>query len=145
MTVKRPPVLSVTQLNTYARTILEQDPVLKNVFVAGEISNFKNHIKTGHFYMTLKDKNAAIKAVMFRSYASRLRFVPEDSMNVLCRGRVSVFDRDGAYQLYIEDMQPDGAGSLSVAFEQLKKKLSEQGLLTKSSKSPFRNIRVKSR
>ena len=71
MTVKRPPVLSVTQLNTYARTILEQDPVLKNVFVAGEISNFKNHIKTGHFYMTLKDENAAIKAVMFRSYASR--------------------------------------------------------------------------
>lgn len=137
MTVKRPPVLSVTQLNTYARTILEQDPVLKNVFVAGEISNFKNHIKTGHFYMTLKDENAAIKAVMFRSYASRLRFVPEDGMNVLCRGRVSVFDRDGAYQLYIEDMQPDGAGSLSVAFEQLKKKLSEQGLFDEKFKKPI--------
>ena len=137
MTVKRPPVLSVTQLNTYARTILEQDPVLKNVFVAGEISNFKNHIKTGHFYMTLKDENAAIKAVMFRSYASRLRFVPEDGMNVLCRGRVSVFDRDGAYQLYIEDMQPDGAGSLSVAFEQLKKKLSEKGLFDEKFKKPI--------
>ena len=137
MTVKSPPVMSVTQLNTYARCILEQDTVLKNVFVAGEISNFKNHMKTGHFYMTLKDQNAAVKAVMFRTYASRLRFCPEDGMTVLCRGRVSVFERDGAYQLYIEDMQPDGAGSLSVAFEQLKRKLSEEGLFDPKFKKPI--------
>ena len=100
-------VISVRQLNLYVKSLLDGQVRLQNAAVIGEISNFKNHIKTGHFYMTLKDENAAIKAVMFRSYASRLRFVPEDGMNVLCRGRVSVFDRDGAYQLYIEDMQPD--------------------------------------
>ncbi len=137
MDYKRPPVMSVTQLNTYVRCILEEDVVLKSVFVAGEISNFKNHYKTGHFYFTLKDENAAVKAVMFRTYSSRLRFSPEDGMRVICRARASVFERDGAYQLYVEDMQPDGAGSLSLAFEQLKRKLFDEGLFDEKHKKPI--------
>lgn len=122
------PVLTVTQLNTYARAILEQDMVLRSVFVAGEISNFTNHYRSGHFYMSLKDESSLIKAVMFRTAASRLAFMPENGMRVLCRGRVSLYERDGQYQLYVEDMQPDGAGALAVAFEQLKKKLASIGL-----------------
>lgn len=137
MDYKRPPVMSVTQLNTYVRCILEEDVVLKSVFVAGEISNFKNHYKTRHFYFTLKDENAAVKAVMFRTYSSRLRFSPEDGMRVICRARASVFERDGAYQLYVEDMQPDGAGSLSLAFEQLKRKLFDEGLFDEKHKKPI--------
>lgn len=137
MDYKRPPVMSVTQLNTYVRCILEEDVVLKSVFVAGEISNFKNHYKTGHFYFTLKDENAAVKAVMFRTYSSRLRFSPEDGMRVICRARASVFERDGAYQLYVEDMQPDGAGALSLAFEQLKRKLFDEGLFDEKHKKPI--------
>ena len=137
MDYKRPPVMSVTQLNTYVRCIMEEDVVLKSVFVAGEISNFKNHYKTGHFYFTLKDENAAVKAVMFRTYSSRLRFAPEDGMRVICRARASVYERDGAYQLYVEDMQPDGAGSLSLAFEQLKRKLFAEGLFDEKHKKPI--------
>lgn len=137
MDYKRPPVMSVTQLNTYVRCIMEEDVVLKSVFVAGEISNFKNHYKTGHFYFTLKDENAAVKAVMFRTYSSRLRFAPEDGMRVICRARASVYERDGAYQLYVEDMQPDGSGSLSLAFEQLKRKLFAEGLFDEKHKKPI--------
>ena len=129
--------MSVTQLNTYVRCIMEEDVVLKSVFVAGEISNFKNHYKTGHFYFTLKDENAAVKAVMFRTYSSRLRFAPEDGMRVICRARASVYERDGAYQLYVEDMQPDGSGSLSLAFEQLKRKLFAEGLFDEKHKKPI--------
>lgn len=137
MDYKRPPVMSVTQLNTYVRCIMEEDVVLKSVFVAGEVSNFKNHYKTGHFYFTLKDENAAVKAVMFRTYSSRLRFAPEDGMRVICRARASVYERDGAYQLYVEDMQPDGSGSLSIAFEQLKRKLFAEGLFDEKHKKPI--------
>ena len=137
MDYKRPPVMSVTQLNTYVRCIMEEDVVLKSVFVAGEVSNFKNHYKTGHFYFTLKDENAAVKAVMFRTYSSRLRFAPEDGMRVICRARASVYERDGAYQLYVEDMQPDGSGSLSLAFEQLKRKLFAEGLFDEKHKKPI--------
>lgn len=137
MDYKRPPVMSVTQLNTYVRCIMEEDVVLKSVFVAGEVSNFKNHYKTGHFYFTLKDENAAVKAVMFRIYSSRLRFAPEDGMRVICRARASVYERDGAYQLYVEDMQPDGSGSLSLAFEQLKRKLFAEGLFDEKHKKPI--------
>lgn len=129
--------MSVTQLNTYVRCIMEEDVVLKSVFVAGEVSNFKNHYKTGHFYFTLKDENAAVKAVMFRTYSSRLRFAPEDGMRVICRARASVYERDGAYQLYVEDMQPDGSGSLSIAFEQLKRKLFAEGLFDEKHKKPI--------
>lgn len=129
--------MSVTQLNTYVRCIMEEDVVLKSVFVAGEVSNFKNHYKTGHFYFTLKDENAAVKAVMFRTYSSRLRFAPEDGMRVICRAKASVYERDGAYQLYVEDMQPDGSGSLSLAFEQLKRKLFAEGLFDEKHKKPI--------
>ena len=127
-------VLSVTQLNTYVKSILEGDLLLRNVFVVGEISNFTNHYRTGHYYMTLKDENSCIKAVMFRSANQRLRFMPESGMGVIVRGRVSLYDRDGQYQLYIEDMQPDGIGALNLAFEQLKNKLVSEGLFDESFK-----------
>ncbi len=130
-------VLSVTQLNTYVKSILEGDLILRNVFVVGEISNFTNHYRTGHYYMTLKDENSCIKAVMFRSANQRLRFMPESGMGVIVRGRVSLYDRDGQYQLYIEDMQPDGIGALNLAFEQLKNKLAAEGLFDESFKKPI--------
>lgn len=130
-------VLSVTQLNTYVKSILEGDLILRNAFVVGEISNFTNHYRTGHYYMTLKDENSCIKAVMFRSANQRLRFMPESGMGVIVRGRVSLYDRDGQYQLYIEDMQPDGIGALNLAFEQLKNKLAAEGLFDESFKKPI--------
>ncbi len=137
-------VFSVTQLNTYVKSILEGDLFLRNVFVVGEISNFTNHYRTGHYYMTLKDENSCIKAVMFRSANQRLRFLPENGMGVIVRGRVSLYDRDGQYQLYIEDMQPDGIGALNLAFEQLKNKLAAEGLFDERYKKeiPSRNRRI---
>lgn len=139
-----PTVFSVTQLNTYVKSILEEDLFLRNVFVVGEISNFTNHYRTGHYYMTLKDENACIKAVMFKSANQRLRFMPESGMSVIVRGRVSLYDRDGQYQLYIEDMQPDGIGALNLAFEQLKNKLAGEGLFNESFKKeiPARSKRI---
>ncbi len=130
-------VLTVSQLNRYVKSIIEQDYNLQTVFVQGEISNFTNHYKTGHYYMTVKDEFSSIKAVMFKTANMRLKFMPENSMNVIIRGRVSVFERDGQYQLYIDDMQPDGTGALSLAFEQLKKKLAAEGLFDESRKKPI--------
>ena len=130
-------VLSVSQLNRYVKSIIEQDYNLQTVFVQGEISNFTNHYRTGHYYMTIKDEYSSIRTVMFKSANSRLRFMPENSMNVIIKGRVSVFERDGQYQLYIDDMQPDGAGALSLAFEQLKNKLAAEGLFDESRKRPI--------
>ena len=104
-------VLTVSQINTYLKAVLDGDDNLQHIFVCGEISNFTNHYRTGHFYFTLKDEKAAIKAVMFRSAAQRLRFLPENGMRVIIRGSVSLFERDGVYQLYCDDMQPDGAGA----------------------------------
>ncbi len=127
-------VLTVSQINTYLKSVIDEDYNLKNIYVSGEISNFTNHYRTGHFYFTLKDENGAIKAVMFRSAASRLRFEPYNGMKVLVRCSVSVYERDGIYQLYCEDMQPDGIGELTVAFEQLKEKLSEEGLFSSEHK-----------
>ena len=118
-------VLSVSQLNRYIKSLFEQNLQLKDVFIRGEISNFKGQYASGHFYFTLKDKDASVKAVMFRNYASHVRFTPENGMTVLVRGEVGVYDRDGVYQIYCREMQPDGIGDLSLAFEQLKKKLSE--------------------
>ncbi len=137
-------VLSVSQLNRYIKSLIDGDFNLQSVFVCGEISNFTNHYKTGHYYMTLKDETAAIKAVMFRSANERLKFTPENNMRVIVKGRVSVFERDGQYQLYIDDMQPDGAGALSVAFEQLKARLEAQGLFDAENKKeiPFCPSRV---
>lgn len=107
---------------------------LQSVFVSGEISNFSNHYKTGHLYFSLKDDSAAIKAVMFARQAAHLRFRPENGMKVIVRGRITAFERDGIYQIYVDDMIPDGAGALSVAFEQLKKKLENEGLFDKAHK-----------
>ncbi len=132
-----PLVLTVTQLNTYTRSLLEQDPHLSQVFVVGEISNFTNHYRSGHWYFSLKDENAVIGAVMFRSAAQRMRFVPQDGMRVICRGRVTLYDRDGRYQFYAEDMQPDGLGSLNLQFEQTKEKLAKLGLFEEDNKKPI--------
>lgn len=130
-------VLSVSQLNRYVKSIIEQDRNLQTVFVQGEISNFTNHYKTGHFYMTIKDEFSSIKAVMFKTANMRLKFMPENAMSVIIKGRVSVFERDGQYQLYIDDMQPDGIGALSFAFEQLKERLAKEGLFDLEKKKPI--------
>lgn len=130
-------VLSVTQLNTYLKSIIDGDSLLRSLYVVGEISNFTNHYRTGHFYLTLKDENCAVKAVMFSSANRRLKFMPENGMKVIVRGRVSVFERDGQYQLYIDDMQPDGLGALNLAFEQLKNRLAQEGLFDERFKKPI--------
>ncbi|MBQ9082087.1 MAG: exodeoxyribonuclease VII large subunit [Clostridia bacterium] len=121
-------VLTVSQLNTYLRAVIEEDDHLSSVFVCGEISNFTNHIRSGHWYFSLKDENSILKAVMFRTANQRLRFRPESGMRVIVRGRIGVFERDGVYQLYAEDMQPDGTGALALAFEQLRRRLEAEGL-----------------
>ncbi len=130
-------VLTVSQINTYLKSLIDGDSNLKNIYVSGEISNFTNHYRSGHFYFTLKDENSAVKAVMFRSAAERIRFMPENGMKVLVRCNVSLYERDGAYQLYCEDMQPDGIGELTIAFEQLKEKLSKEGLFSLEYKKPL--------
>ena len=137
-------VLSVTQLNTYIKSIIDGDSLLRGLYVVGEISNFTNHYRTGHFYLTLKDENSAVKAVMFASANRRLKFMPENGMKVIVRGRVSVFERDGQYQLYIDDMQPDGLGALNLAFEQLKNRLAQEGLFDERFKKPipYRCMRI---
>ncbi len=132
-----PLVLTVTQLNMYTRSLLEQDPHLREVFVVGEISNFTNHYRSGHWYFSLKDENAVIQGVMFRASAGRMRFVPQDGMRVICRGIVTLYERDGRYQFYAEDMQPDGLGALNLQFEQTKEKLSKMGLFDEEHKKPI--------
>ncbi len=130
-------LLSVTELNEYIRMLLDSNPVLGSVFVRGEISNFTNHYKTGHFYFSLKDEGALVRAVMFRGNAQKLRFLPENGMKVILHGRVSVFPRDGQYQIYVDDIQPDGVGALYLAFEQLRQKLEAEGLFDAARKRPL--------
>ena len=130
-------ILTVSQINTYIKSIIEQDINLENIYVNGEISNFTNHYRSGHFYFTLKDEKSAIKSVMFRNAASRLKFTPENGMKVLIRCSVSVYERDGVYQLYCDDMIPDGLGELTLAFEQLKVKLEDMGLFRQEHKLPI--------
>lgn len=129
-------VLSITQLNEYIRSRMEEDPALSQVAVRGEISNYKLY-PSGHHYFTLKDENSALKCVMFKRNALRLRFRPENGMKVIAMGKVSVFPRDGAYQLYCTAMAMDGVGDLYAAFEQLKKKLAAQGLFDPAHKKPL--------
>lgn len=121
-------ILTVSQLNRYISFKLKDDIKLRGILVKGEISGFTNHYKTGHFYFTLKDGESMIKAVMFNNFASRLKFMPENGMSVIVSGNVQVFERDGVYQIYATDMQPDGLGTLYMAYEQLKDKLSKEGL-----------------
>lgn len=120
--------------------IIDNDELLVSVCVRGEISNFTNHYKTGHFYMTLKDEASLIKAVMFRGNASKLKFLPENGMKVIVTGRVSAYIRDGQYQIYIDSMEPDGIGALYIAYEQLKKKLAAEGLFDREKKKPLPKI-----
>lgn len=130
-------IISVSQLNFYVKSQLDGDPMLYNIFLRGEISNFTNHYRSGHLYMSLKDDKAVIKAVMFRSSASHLTFMPQDGMKVIVMGRASLYDRDGSFQFYIDDMQPDGVGALHIAFEQLKTKLAGEGLFDEERKKPI--------
>ena len=132
-----PKILSVYELNSYLKGLLDKDPNLQYVFLSGEISNLTDHYSSGHIYLSLKDSKAVIKAVMFAFNAKKLRFTPQNGMKVLVRGRVSVYEPSGQYQLYIEDMQPDGMGALTLAFEQLKEKLSAEGLFLKEHKKPL--------
>lgn len=120
-------VYNISQINNYIKQILDKDSQLNNIWVRGEISNFKHHF-SGHMYMTLKDEASVIKAVMFKMSADRLKFVPQSGMKIIASGRVAVYERDGQYQLYIDEMQPDGIGALHIAFEQLKEKLKSEGL-----------------
>ena len=129
-------VLSITQINEYIRRTMDSDPLLGNVAVRGEISNYKLY-PSGHHYFTLKDEGAALKCVMFKGNALRLRFRPENGMKVIAMGKVSVFPRDGAYQLYCTAMAMDGVGDLHAAFEQLKAKLGAMGLFDPSHKNPI--------
>ncbi len=128
--------LSVTQVNLYIKNILESDAHLSNIYVKGELSNFKLH-SSGHMYMSLKDEKGVMRAVMFRSAAAKLNFKPENGMKVVASGRVSVYERDGQYQMYIDSMRPDGLGDLHIAFEQLKAKLYAEGLFDPAHKKPL--------
>ena len=130
-------IISVSELNEYIKLVLEHDELLMNICVKGEISNFTNHYKTGHMYFSLKDAGGAVKAVMFRGNAIRLKFMPENGMKVLVSGRVGVFPRDGQYQIYVDSMEPDGIGALALAFEQLKQKLEKEGLFAEWRKKPL--------
>lgn len=127
-------ILTVSQINFYIKSIVDNDPRLKSVFVCGELSNFTRHYKSGHLYFSLKDDKAVIKSVMFSFAASRLRFAPSDGMKVIVRGKISVYEPSGQYQLYVEDMQPDGAGALALAYEQLKARLEKEGLFSAGHK-----------
>ncbi len=130
-------IITVTQLNRYIKDIIDAEEILKNIFIVGEISNFRLYNQSGHMYFTLKDEKSQLKAVMFSSYAARLKFMPENGMKVICRGKISTYERDGVYQLCAEDMQPDGLGSLNLAFEQLKEKLLKEGLFDDVHKKPI--------
>lgn len=128
--------VTVTQLNKYLKDRFDEDENLGAILVKGEISNFKNHY-TGHLYFTLKDENSLIKCIMFKSYAERLAFKPKDGMKVMVFGSVSVFERDGVYQIYVKSMMEDGMGDLHEQFEQLKAKLESEGLFDESHKKPI--------
>ncbi|OKZ71480.1 MAG: exodeoxyribonuclease VII large subunit [Clostridiales bacterium 41_12_two_minus] len=127
-------ILSVSQVNMYIKALLDEIPQVKNVYICGEISNFKHYYNSGHMYFTLKDDKSQLKAVMFKNDNYRLKFTPENGMKVICFGQVGVYERDGVYQLYCRDMQPDGVGALTIAFEQLKVQLAQEGLFDEEHK-----------
>ena len=129
-------IFSVTELNQAVKRLLDGEPVLQNVYVRGELSNYKMY-SSGHHYFTLKDSNGALRCVMFSGQASGLCFRPENGMKVIAQGRISAFPRDGVYQLYCNALIPEGAGDLAVAFEQLKAKLLAEGLFNPAHKKPL--------
>lgn len=129
-------IFGVAEVNQLVKLLLDNEPMLKNIYVRGELSNYKMY-PSGHHYFTLKDPEGALRCVMFRGQASRLRFRPENGMKVIAAGRVSVFPRDGAYQLYCDALTPEGAGDLAVAFEQLKARLYAEGLFDPAHKKPL--------
>ena len=129
-------ILSVSQINEYIRALISRDEILSMVFVRGEISNLTFH-RTGHIYFTLKDEGSVIKSVMFRSSVGRVKFALKEGMNVIVYGRISVYPASGQYQLYAEDIQPDGIGALYIAYEQIKEKLAAEGLFDQSRKKPI--------
>ncbi len=130
-------ILTVSGLNMYVRMLIESDKHLRSFWLQGEISNLTVHSRSGHIYLTLKDEKAAVKAVMFANSARMLKFSPKEGMKVLVRARATLYDAAGSFQLYVEDMQPYGAGALSIAFEQLKNKLRLEGLFDESHKKPL--------
>ena len=132
-------VLSVTQLNEYIKARIDADRYLGSLWIRGEVSNFVHH-KTGHLYFTLKDENSLVRALMFASSASKLKFSPENGMKVLAHGRIAAYIRDGQYNLYVDAMEPDGIGALYVAYEQLKRKLEGEGLFREDRKKPLPKI-----
>ncbi len=129
--------VTVKQLNTYVKSLLEGDMRLQSVAVVGELSNFKNHYASGHLYFTLKDNDAAIRCVMFRAYASSIPFTPADGKQVVLIGKVSLYDKDGQYQFYAEQMLPVGEGSLALEFEKIKARLKEKGYFDSEHKKPI--------
>ena len=131
--IEKRQALSVTQINLYIKEVIAKDDILSDVLVKGELSNFKAH-SSGHMYMSLKDESGVMRAVMFRSAAAKLTFRPQNGMKVIAHGRVAVYERDGQYQLYIDDMQQEGQGDLYAAFEQLKQKLAAEGLFDPAHK-----------
>lgn len=131
-----PKIATVSQINGYIKKILDGNVILNDIWIKGEISNFKLHY-SGHMYITLKDEGSVLKAVMFKGAASGLMFEPSDGMRVLARGRISVYEAGGSYQLYITEMIPDGVGDLYIAFEQMKKRLDEEGLFDEGHKKPI--------
>ncbi len=129
-------IATVSQLNGFIKKTFEANPVFSDIWIKGEISNFKKHY-SGHLYLTLKDEGGVLKAVMFKSSTFSLSFTPADGMKVMARGRVSVYEQGGAYQLYINEMIPDGVGELYIAYEKLKKKLEAEGLFDEGHKKPI--------
>lgn len=129
-------IYSIKQINRYIKMRLESDDILRNVWIRGEISNFKHH-SSGHMYFTLKDEEGRLRCVMFASANQRLAFMPREGTRVIANGAISVYERDGAYQFYVSEMQPDGIGNLYLAFEQLKQKLAAEGLFSADRKRPI--------
>ena len=129
-------IISVTALNRYVHSLLESDAVLSGLALRGEVQNFVHH-RSGHFYFSLKDENCSVKAVMFRGSASKLSFEPQNGMRVIVRGKVTLYERDGAFQIYVDTLFPDGQGAAQLAFEQLKTKLEAKACFLRIEKSHY--------
>ena len=130
-------IITVSALNRYVRSLLDSDRFLSSIALKGEIANFVHHYKSGHFYFSLRDDSASVKAVMFRQDAHRLAFTPQEGMRVVVRCRVSLYEATGAFQIYVQDMFPDGIGAAQMAFEQLKARLEQEGLFRPENKQPI--------